>query len=199
MSAPVIAFFNNKGGVGKTSLVYHLSWMFAELGFRTLAADLDPQANLTAAFLEEEALEDLWRDGGHNRTIYGCIDPLVRGVGDVADPVTLSVEEGLSLVPGDLALSRFEDELATGWPGALDRQGACVSGTLGILAHSSEGRQPAASPSDIGRPRSQPGLDKPRGADLGRFRSGSPLAGLVFIAGVTEPGPGLRRMEETME
>ncbi len=27
-----IAFFNNKGGVGKTSLVYHCAWMFAELG-----------------------------------------------------------------------------------------------------------------------------------------------------------------------
>ncbi len=27
-----IAFFNNKGGVGKTSLVYHLAWMYAELG-----------------------------------------------------------------------------------------------------------------------------------------------------------------------
>ena len=34
-----IAFFNNKGGVGKTTLVYHLAWMYA---------DLDPQANLTA-------------------------------------------------------------------------------------------------------------------------------------------------------
>jgi len=32
MSAPIIAFFNNKGGVGKTSLVYHLSWMYADLG-----------------------------------------------------------------------------------------------------------------------------------------------------------------------
>lgn len=30
MSTPVIAFFNNKGGVGKTSLVYHLAWMYAE-------------------------------------------------------------------------------------------------------------------------------------------------------------------------
>ncbi len=29
---PIIAFFNNKGGVGKTSLAYHLAWMFAERG-----------------------------------------------------------------------------------------------------------------------------------------------------------------------
>jgi ATPases involved in chromosome partitioning len=43
MSAPIIAFFNNKGGVGKTSLVYHLSWMYADLGLNVLASDL-PQA-----------------------------------------------------------------------------------------------------------------------------------------------------------
>jgi cellulose biosynthesis protein BcsQ len=45
MSPPVIAFFNNKGGVGKTSLVYHLAWMYRDLGLNVLAADLDPQAN----------------------------------------------------------------------------------------------------------------------------------------------------------
>ena len=54
-----IAFFNNKGGVGKTSLVYHLGWMFAELGHRVLAVDLDPQADLSAAFLDEETSEHL--------------------------------------------------------------------------------------------------------------------------------------------
>jgi cellulose biosynthesis protein BcsQ len=36
-----IAFFNNKGGVGKTTLAYHVAWMLAERGFVVLAADLD--------------------------------------------------------------------------------------------------------------------------------------------------------------
>ena len=49
MNAKVIAFFNNKGGVGKTSLVYHLSWMYADMETRVVVADLDAQANLTAA------------------------------------------------------------------------------------------------------------------------------------------------------
>ena len=57
-----IAFFNNKGGVGKTSLVYHLSWMYADLGLSVVAADLDPQANLTSMFLGDERLEQLWPD-----------------------------------------------------------------------------------------------------------------------------------------
>ena len=57
MNVPVLTFFNNKGGVGKTSLVYHLSWMFAEMGRHALALDLDPQANLTAGFLDDDTLE----------------------------------------------------------------------------------------------------------------------------------------------
>ena len=59
MSVKTIAFFNNKGGVGKTTLVYHLGWMYQELGLGVVALDLDPQANLTAAFLKEEHLEEL--------------------------------------------------------------------------------------------------------------------------------------------
>ena len=60
MSIPVLTFFNNKGGVGKTSLVYHLAWMYASLRKRVIVADLDPQANLTAAFLTEDQIERLW-------------------------------------------------------------------------------------------------------------------------------------------
>lgn len=81
-----IAFFNNKGGVGKTSLVYHLAWMFADHGIKTLAVDLDPQANLTAMFLNEERLEELWPDDEHPDTVYGSVRPILRGIGDIAEP-----------------------------------------------------------------------------------------------------------------
>ncbi len=117
MSAPVIAFFNNKGGVGKTSLVYHLSWMYSEMGLTVLAADLDPQANLTAAFLDEDRLEELWPDDTHSKTIYGCIEPLLRGVGDIAEkPHVEPINDYLSLLVGDIALAKFEDELSSQWP-----------------------------------------------------------------------------------
>jgi len=123
MSAPIIAFFNNKGGVGKTSLVYHLSWMYAEMGLKVLAADLDPQSNLTAAFLEEERLEEFWPDGEHNKTVYGSIEPLLRGVGDILEsPHAEEIDERIHLLVGDLALSRFEDELSSQWPLCLDRK-----------------------------------------------------------------------------
>ena len=123
MSIPVVAFFNNTGGVGKTSLVYHLAWMYRDQRRRVLVADLDPQANLTAAFLDDDRLEQLWPDGHHPLTIFGAIEPLLTGTGDVvAKPHVEVVADGLALVPGDLALARFEDELSQQWPRCLDRQ-----------------------------------------------------------------------------
>jgi chromosome partitioning protein len=123
MVAPIIAFFNNKGGVGKTSLVFHLSWMYADLGLRVLAADLDPQANLTAAFLEDEQLEKFWQDGEHRNTVYGSIEPLLRGTGDIIEkPYVERIDERIHLLLGDLALSRFEDELSQQWPQCLDKK-----------------------------------------------------------------------------
>jgi chromosome partitioning protein len=109
------AFFNNKGGVGKTSLVYHLAWMFADRGIPTLAVDLDPQANLTAMFLEEDRLEELWPDGEHPETIYGAIRPIDRGIGDIVQPHVERIKDNLGLIAGDLALSRFEDKLSASW------------------------------------------------------------------------------------
>ena len=49
MSTPVIAFFNNKGGVGKTSLVFHISHMLADLDYRVVAADMDPARQLVCS------------------------------------------------------------------------------------------------------------------------------------------------------
>ena len=129
MAVPVLTFFNNKGGVGKTSLVYHLAWMLSDLGYRVLACDLDPQANLTAAFLDESRLENLWDESqnitGSGTTIFECVKPLTE-VGDLLPPylqqVSLSLfsSNDLKLIPGDLALAEFEDILSSEWPNAMD-------------------------------------------------------------------------------
>jgi chromosome partitioning protein len=116
-----IAFFNNKGGVGKTSLVYHLAWMFSDHGVKTIAVDLDPQANLTAMFLDEERLEALWPDDEHPDTVYGAIRPILRGIGDIAQPGLEKINTNLGLITGDLGLSRFEDKLSDAWPRCHNR------------------------------------------------------------------------------
>jgi chromosome partitioning protein len=110
-----IALFNNKGGVGKTTLTYHLSHMVARLGWRVLAVDLDPQANLTSAFFDEDELELLWEPESQD-TILSAVAPLIRQLGDVEIPQPREAAERLWVVPGDLGLSSFEDRLSDAWP-----------------------------------------------------------------------------------
>ena len=114
-----IAFFNSKGGVGKTTLGYHLSWMFAELGYSVVAVDLDPQANLTAMFLDEDRLEEVWPDGDHPQSILGSVAPILCGLGDVSPPHVEEVIDNLGLIIGDLGLSRFEARLSSAWSDCL--------------------------------------------------------------------------------
>ena len=119
MSGTTLTFFNNKGGVGKTSLVYHVAWMLSELDHVVLAVDLDPQANLTAAFLDEDALVELWEASPDAaNTVHRCVEPLTK-VGDIREPRLRRVSDRMYLLPGDLALSDFEDLLSVEWPGCL--------------------------------------------------------------------------------
>lgn len=115
-----IAFFNNKGGVGKTTLVHHLAWMYAELGLSVVAADLDPQANLTSMFLSEDRVYEILDSDESPRTIQGALFPLLDGTGDIAAPHIEHIGDGLALLPGDLALARAEGELSAQWSACLD-------------------------------------------------------------------------------
>jgi cellulose biosynthesis protein BcsQ len=118
LSVPVLTFFNNKGGVGKTSLIYHLAWMFSHLEKKILIADIDPQANLTAAFLSEDDIYSIWNETDGS-TFFQCLKPLA-GVGDIKEPKLQTVAKNLYLLPGDVALSNFEDQLSDAWPRSND-------------------------------------------------------------------------------
>ncbi|MGN8151958.1 ParA family protein [Agrobacterium sp. 22094] len=122
----VIAFFNNKGGVGKTTLIYHVGHMLADQGYRVVMADLDPQSNLTAMSLTVSDLV-LIEDDQVN-TIYDSVAPVIASGSDVF-PVYIEVTENLALIPGDLELSNIEDALSREWTqclsdSALDRERA---------------------------------------------------------------------------
>jgi chromosome partitioning protein len=129
-----IALFNNKGGVGKTTLAYHLAHMFQRIGLRVLAVDLDPQSNLTAMCLDETELEELWQDSSElieqgvknpafpatgrvepGQTIADAVRPILEGTGDIKSVRPAALAPGLWLLPGSLELSRFEDKLSNEW------------------------------------------------------------------------------------
>lgn len=128
MRTPVLTFFNNKGGVGKTTLVHHFCWMLSELGVKTLVVDCDPQANLSASFIPDAHAQDLLMrvaSDSHEqaKTIFTGIAPLLDGTGDVADIESYRVSENLQLLSGDLRLSTFEDELSLQWNLSLGDSG----------------------------------------------------------------------------
>lgn len=151
-----MALFNNKGGVGKTTLTFHLAHMLARQGHRVLAVDLDPQANLTAQFLDEDELATLWGEpsatassaprhvdllGSTRRsritsdtgTVATAIEPIMEGVGDVALCEPVPVDDKLWLLPGDVALSVFEDKLSAAWPNSfLGRDVAALRTTTAL-------------------------------------------------------------------
>ncbi len=88
--------------------------MPADCGLRVVAADPDSHANLTAAFLDEDRLEQLWPDGEHSETVLGAVEPLLRGIGDLRTPhlELIGAHERLALLVGDLGRSGFEDDLS---------------------------------------------------------------------------------------
>ena len=55
----IVSVFNNKGGVGKTTLLFHLACALAEQDKKVLMMDLDPQCRLTLNAIPEEEIEKL--------------------------------------------------------------------------------------------------------------------------------------------
>lgn len=98
----VIAVFNHKGGVGKTTTVANLGAALARMGRRVLLIDCDPQACLTVHFGV-----DLADPGGSIYEVLTRDLPLEGAVRPVEG------EEGLLLVPSHLDLAGAEMELAT--------------------------------------------------------------------------------------
>lgn len=116
--AKKISIFNNKGGVGKTTYMYHVAHLLAERDLTVLMVDCDSQCNLTAYTMEDAEIRRSWRDEGNS--IFQNIDPVYRTTGDIRNrsPYKVRGDLNLYLVPGDLRLSNFEDLLGDTWSSA---------------------------------------------------------------------------------
>ncbi len=114
----IITFFNNKGGVGKTTTVYHIAWMLKELDYKVLAVDLDPQCNLSSIFLSAERMEEIVLEE-QKVTVLDAIAPVTEG--EPYFPVHIEkIAENLSFLIGNLSLSAFEDKLSDSWTKCLE-------------------------------------------------------------------------------
>ncbi|UIK08681.1 ParA family protein [Neorhizobium galegae] len=115
-----IAFFNNKGGVGKTTLLCNVAAYLALTDKKkVLVVDADPQCNATQLMLSEEEVFKLY-DSSSSFTIYSIIHPLSIGKGYAAAITARSVPDyGVDLIPGDPRLALKEDLLSKDWQDAV--------------------------------------------------------------------------------
>lgn len=91
----VVAVFNQKGGVGKTTTTLNLAAGLARLQKNPLAIDLDPQAHLTLALGVRPA------SGADSVTAF------FRGEKRLAE-LAFGLAEGLSLIPAHMELSKVD-------------------------------------------------------------------------------------------
>lgn len=137
-----ISVFNNKGGVGKTTLTYHMGYALSEMGYKVLMIDADPQCNLTIYSLEQEVIHDIWEDEdsfidkgfessksslsqtafneliNKPRSLHFLLKPTEEGTGDLDSlPPPIKLSSSLDIVPGRLTLHLYEDKIAERWAG----------------------------------------------------------------------------------
>ncbi len=118
--ATALTFFNNKGGVGKTTLACNFAASEAAAGKRVLILDLDPQCNATQLVLEDDMWAEIFEDQetSESKSVMGLLR-LMRGGDSSLDIEALSIWEakrfGVSVVAGHPSLSIFEDVLSESW------------------------------------------------------------------------------------
>jgi cellulose biosynthesis protein BcsQ len=136
--AKVIALFNNKGGVSKTTTCFNLGWMLAEHGKTVIMVDADPQCNLTGLVLDlsqTDGLEDYYVKhplGNLKEALEPAFQSRPRPLMPV-ECVPVSGRDGLYLVPGHVGLA--EDEVSLGIAQQLSESVQALKNLPGSFHH----------------------------------------------------------------
>ena len=94
-----IAFFNQKGGVGKTSSTFHLAATLGTMGRRVLAIDNDPQGSLTQGIIGPAAFSAL----EPRETLLSCY----AGNRPFPEDVIRTTSQGFDLVAGSKGVDLY--------------------------------------------------------------------------------------------
>ncbi|PNW65436.1 UNVERIFIED_CONTAM: hypothetical protein BEN50_22970, partial [Euhalothece sp. KZN 001] len=103
----IITVFNNKGGVGKTTMTINLAAALNRMGKKVMLIDIDPQANLTTG-LGIDPLEDVQDKG--KKDICNLLLEAKTKVEDVLYPKRWN-QVYLDIIPSHIRLSNMEPQL----------------------------------------------------------------------------------------
>lgn len=107
-----IAFFNHKGGVSKTTTVFHLGWMLANLGKKVLLIDADSQCNLTKIVLKEDY--ESFYETHPQQNIKSALSAAFEAkttVIEALECISIPERDNLFLMPGSFDISEYEVQL----------------------------------------------------------------------------------------
>jgi len=118
-----LSMFNNKGGVGKTTLTCNLASLLAtHYDKRVLVIDCDPQCNSTQLIMGETYATSLYwdhADANGVTTIKDILQKIEDGDSDIISNIVPVMSSGnrfrVDLIPGHPALSIVEDRLGAAW------------------------------------------------------------------------------------
>lgn len=115
-----VTFFNNKGGVGKTTLLCNVaSYLSIVEHMKVLVIDADPQCNATQYMFDDEQLSHLYNETS-TLTIHSVVRPLSQGRGYSREIRThRSKRFKVDIIAGDPRLALTEDLLARDWGQAI--------------------------------------------------------------------------------
>lgn len=135
-----MVLFNHKGGVGKTLMTANLACALASLGKSVLLVDADPQCNLTSFFVEDGVVDSLLErsDSSDGQTVWTAVKPIVEATGDAQVIVPVELRPKLALLPGDIRLAEFEEELPALWAECFQRKPRGFRGSTGLSALASD-------------------------------------------------------------
>ena len=119
-----LVLYNHKGGVGKTTLTVNIASALVAAGKRVLLVDTDPQCNITS-YLVEANVVNKWLDESDTVagvTIWSAIRPVTENTGPIKSIKPIERIKGIYLIPGDIRLSEFEQDLNQIWIECLQRK-----------------------------------------------------------------------------
>lgn len=139
----ILSVFNNKGGVGKTTLTFHLAQALSAMGKKVLVLDADPQCNLTIYSIPVEQIHKIWEEEDEcldvgieefqrknppskfnklhkePRSLHYLLQPTIEGTGEYKKlPPPVELGANLHIIPGRLSIHEYEEKISSRWSDA---------------------------------------------------------------------------------